>query len=406
MNKTILYIAITLCVIAVLILVLFQHHGQQFDKRVTFDPKYKNPYDLSVAYNELPLLFNKGTVAENRESSNDWYDSDSAADGKTIFMLITQHFNPDSDELRSLYNFVKQGNQVFISTPTMDDAAKDYFGIGEEVVYNPVLYDYYKDSGKAFLNSPAFSPDTSYLNPGYHYSSYFTGVDSSHYHILGKDESGYPNFIKVNAGKGSFYFHSNPFLFANYFLLYRNNLSYFEKVISLMPPDKNKIIWDEYFVYKQGNNEKGDDASPFHVLFSIPAFAWAMWLAIILILLYIALNVKRLQRFIPLWEKPKNETLDFTKTIGRLYFEKGDHTNLAKKMATYLLEHIRNKYFISTKTLNEDFIKNLASKSGYEEEKVREIVGNLVYIQAGHKVTQEQLAAIYQSFSKFYKHTS
>jgi len=75
-------------------------------------------------------------------------------------------------------------------------------------------------------------------------------------------------------------------------------------------------------------------------------------------------------------------------------------------MATYLLEHIRNRYFISTAQLNDDFTTKLTNKSGYDEEKVKEITGNLVFIQAGHEITEQQLANMYQSFSKFYKYTS
>ncbi len=407
MKKTIIYIAVGVCVLGALVLIVFKNRSQEFDKTITFDPKTKNPYDFTIAYNELPVLFNNCTVQTNREPPGTWYDSDSSSDGKTVFFVITQHFNANSSQLRNLFNFVKQGNQVFISTPVMGDAAKEFFGIGERAVYNyNDVYGFFKDSGTVYLNSPPFAKDTSYLNPGFNYTAHFTDVDSAHYYVLGKDDEGFPTLIKVNAGKGSFYFQSNPFLFTNYFLLYHDNLSYFEKVASLMPQDEKKIIWDQYFVYKLEDNQTAQDASPFHVLFSISSFGWALWLAIILLLLYIALNVKRLQRIVPAWAKPKNETLDFTKTIGRLYFEKGDHTNMAQKMVTYLLEHIRNRYFIITKTLNDEFIKGLASKSGYDEEKVKEMVGNIAYIQADHKVTETQLAAFYQSFSKFYKYTS
>lgn len=390
-----------------LVLIIFQKRPPQFDKRVVLDPNFKSPYDLYIAYTQLPLLFNNCSITMNRESPENWYDSDSCADGQTVFFLVTQHFNPNTAELHTLYDFVRQGNDVFISTPFMNDAAMEYFGLGEQAVYNyNIINNYYKDSGTVYLNKPPFAKDTSYLNPGFHFAAHFIDVDSLHYYILGKDESGFPNYIKVSAGKGSFYFHSNPLVFSNYFLLYHDNLSYFQKVVSVIPPGKSKIIWDKYYVYKLDDNEKAQSPSPFHVLFSFPSFMWAFSIGGCLLLLYILLGLKLLQRFIPVIAKPKNETLDFTKTIGRLYFEKSDHTNLAKKMATYLLEHIRNRYLISTTTLNEEFSRNLANKSGYDEEKVKEITGNLVYIQAGHKVTEEQLAAIYQSFSKFYKHTS
>ncbi len=408
MNKTILYIIASVCLLGILFLVFFKQTEKQFDTRITIDKKYKNPYGLYIAYNMLPSLFNNSTVKVNSESPVDWYDTDSMSDGKNVFFLISYQFNPSAEELRSLYQFVKQGNQVFICTPWMNEEATSYFGFGEESIYNYEIGRYSRDSGVVSLYQPPFNNDTSYFNPGLHYTAHFTAVDSVRYRVLGKDESGDINMVKVNAGKGSFYFNSNPALFYNYFLLYKNNIDYFQKVVSLIPPGKNKIIWDEYFVYKYGtgNGGKSRSASPLRVLFSYSAFTWAFSLLISLLLLYIATQAKRMQRLIQAMVRPKNDTLDFAKTIGRLYYEKSDHTNLARKMATYLLEHIRNKYFISTANLNEEFINNLSHKSGYDEEKVKEIVGNLVFIQAGYDVSEHQLVNIYQSFSKFYKYTS
>jgi len=340
LNKKILYTVVFICLVGLLLLVLFQQKEKKFDNRVTLEKRYKNPYGLYVAYNTLPLLFNNGVMKVNSESPVEWYDSDSCSDGKNVFFLISRQFNPTTEELRKLFMFAKQGNQVFICTPSINESAKAYFDLGEEAVYDYNLdIGYRRDSGNAVLMNPPFKPDTTFFNPGYHYVSYFKSQDSvldrTHYNVLGNDESGYPNLVKINAGKGCFYFHSNPFLFDNYFLLYKNNLDYFQKVVSLIPADKNKIIWDEYFLYKPDNgnnntrNAKGP--SPLRVMLSYPAFMWAFLLLFILLLLYIATNAKRMQRLINVVVKPKNDTLDFAKTIGRLYFEKSDHTNLAKK---------------------------------------------------------------------------
>lgn len=399
MKKTLLYTGIAVIVLAVIMLTVLNKQPQKFDKRITLDKKQTHPYDLSILHEKLPLLFNNPRVIVNRQSPNDWFHYDSSSDGKTIFFLVTRHFSPDEDELGQLMDFVRQGNQVFISTPYMNDEAEEYFGLNED-------WGQDKDSGAATLLSPPFAKEVSFLNPGKSFSSVFKSVDLVHYFVLGKDERGEVNFVKLNVGKGSFYFHSNPLLFCNYFLLQKNNLNYLEKAASLMPQKQDKIIWDEHYIYKTSRREKTDQPSFLHVLFSIPAFKWAFTIAIILMVLYVLLGAKLLQRTIPLWEKPRNETLDFTKTIGRLYFAKGDNLNLAKKMATYLLEHIRNKYFINTNTLDEDFIASVATKSGYGEELTKQMVGYIILIQSANKISAQQLADIYQSFSKFYKHTS
>ncbi|HVX49600.1 MAG TPA: DUF4350 domain-containing protein [Chitinophagaceae bacterium] len=408
MKKTFIYIIAGVIVIAILALVLSQQQKQEFDKRVTLGRQYKDPYGLEVVYTHLPMLFNNGKIKINRDPPNYWYDPDSALDGKTIFFAVTQHFDPNRSEMHQLLNFVKKGNIAFISTPDMDDDAKQYFALGEEGFFNFKLYNYFKDSGTTYLSNPPFTKDTSFLTPGYSYTTHFIDVDSLHYYILSRNENGYPDLVKVDAGKGSFYLHSNPLFFSNYSLLWHNNLNYLEKIASLMPADKNKIIWDEYYMYRLKDNERNNpgNASALHVLFNTPAFRWAFILGIALLLVYILLGAKLMQRLVPVWDKPKNESLDFTKTIGRLYFEKGDHTNLAKKMATYLLDYVRNKYFVSTATLNDEFVNNLLNKSGYDEEETKKVVEYIIYIQAGNKINEQKLAEIYQTFSKFYKHTS
>ena len=68
--------------------------------------------------------------------------------------------------------------------------------------------------------------------------------------------------------------------------------------------------------------------------------------------------MRRKQRYIPVVAKPKNDSLDFVKTIGRLYYDKGDHKNLSRKMGAFFLEHVRSRYKLPTGTLNEEFINN------------------------------------------------
>jgi hypothetical protein len=195
-------------------------------------------------------------------------------------------------------------------------------------------------------------------------------------------------------------------LFTNYFLLSNNNKDYFEKALSVIPKNDKRIIWDEYYKYKQDANTGQNEPSPFRVLFSYPAFRAAFLLAIILIALWVLLNMKRAQRIIPPFKKNTNESLDFVKTIGRLYYDKKNHLNLAGKMATYFLEHVRSKYFISTSELNEEFIQRLGNKSGYGEDNIRSLTNAVIDIQNATSLSEIQLNNYYKQFSKFYKYTT
>ena len=121
--------------------------------------------------------------------------------------------------------------------------------------------------------------------------------------------------------------------FTNYFLLHKDNDAYYNEALSVIPKDETKITWDEYFLHKlfDGHN-KDDNKGWLYVLFKYPPFKWGLLAAIITIGVYVLLETRRKQRYIPAIAKPRNDSLDFVKTIGRLYYEKNDHRDLAKKM--------------------------------------------------------------------------
>src|SRR6185503_10139397 len=90
--------------------------------------------------------------------------------------------------------------------------------------------------------------------------------------------------------------------------------------------------------------------------------------------------MRRKQRIIPVMTRPRNDSMDFVKTIGRLYYDKGDHKNLSRKMAAYFLEYVRNRYKLTTVSLDEEFIKNLQFKTNCEEHEIRSIVSFIKYL--------------------------
>ena len=89
--------------------------------------------------------------------------------------------------------------------------------------------------------------------------------------------------------------------------------------------------------------------------------------------LYLFTEVKRKQRIIPKYAKPKNDSLEFVTTVGKLYYEKGDHKNLADKLTQYFLDHVRNRFKISTAEINDAFEQQLAAKSNKDIGEIKAI---------------------------------
>ena len=108
---------------------------------------------------------------------------------------------------------------------------------------------------------------------------------------------------------------------------------------------------------------------------------------------------------IPDHPKPSNESLDFVKTMGRLYYDRRNHQNLAKKMSMYFLEHVRTAYKLPTHTLDESFIENLHYKSGYSKGDLNEIISFIRYLHDNGSVYEDQLIVFHNQLESFYQNT-
>jgi hypothetical protein len=256
------------------------------------------------------------------------------------------------------------------------------------------------------LAAPPFSKTDEYGCPGRRFESYFSKFDSEISSVFGNGIYVLPDFLQFRAGKGSLYFHLTPLAFSNYFLLYGNNMNYYDRTFSLIPADTKQVIWDEYFLYKRFSNSDDSGSNSFlSALMTQRSFRAALWLLLILLTLFILQEMRRKQRLIPAVAKPQNDSLEFVKTIGRLYYEKRDNKNLAQKMAAYFLEHARNRYKLSTSTLDEEFIESLKRKTGQPDEMIRKIVSFINNIDSPEIITDIELAGFHNELEEFYRNS-
>lgn len=412
MKKFIPYLLGVLLLGALLALFLTRKSEQkrQVDQRVTLRRQDKIPYATYVAFSNLKYLFPGAKVKVTRKEPGFW-DSVSAYSPGQAYIAITERFGADEAEMNQLISFAKAGNDVFISARYISSEADDRLGCGSNAFdLSYFQSDADKDGAKFYLHTPPFQDTVAYQYPGRTFYSYFTRVDSATTQVLGHDEAGKPTFIRLRTGEGNFYVHLEPLAFSNYFLLHKQNIGYYEKALSVIRPDVQTIIWDEYYQRKKpdyaANQKKKGWLS---VLMNMKneagdhPFRAAFWLLAGLLVVYVGMEMRRRQRYIPVIRKPANDSLDFVKTIGRLYYGKGDHRNLCRKMAAYFLEHIRSKYKLSTSVLNEDFVQLLHFKSGVGEQEIMEIVTFIKQLEQAAGVTDKQLAAFHKQLESFYQ---
>jgi hypothetical protein len=405
MKKLLQYLIAAVLVLAfgVLIVASTKNRLRRLDERITLRQADKIPYGTSVAKGLLSSLFPQASIYYNKAQPSDW-DSVSFSESNQAVVLIADRFNADEEELSRILSFIKEGNYVFIVAKSFSYDAIETFHFS----YNESSFDQFlnlsDDSLRIRLEKPVFATDKLFIYPGKKYESSFYSLDTLRTKVLGRNEDGKPNFIQMKAGKGSLFIHAAPLAFSNYFILHKNNREYYQKALSVIPPEVDKILWNEYYLIKpRTKDEKGPNW--LGVLMKYPAFKWGLLTGLVTVLLFVLLGMRRMQRMIPAYERPKNDSLDFVKTIGRLYYDRKDHKNLARKMASYFLDHVRTRYKLPTQALDDEFVQNLQYKSGYPIEDLRQIIGFINNLDGMPAISENQLSRFHKQVELFYQNT-
>jgi len=402
-----IFVLLVLAAAALLVFAPREERKRVLDERLSLRSRDKIPYGTYVAFEGLTNLFPHASISTNRKEPGLW-DSLSKLESSQALIIITPQMLADEYEMRSLIDFVSMGNDVFISSGYISPEALkllkcsinylNLFGI-----FSP--HQFKSDTLSVSLSNPPFTRSYTYTFPGKRFATFFNDIDTSIATALGTGELGAANFIHLRAGTGNMYLHLAPIAFTNYFLLKNRNYEYFEDVMSLIPSDKKRIVWDEYYLLKRTADRQDEKKGWLKAFLQHESLKWALITALLTLLLYTLIEMRRKQRPIPVITKPRNDSMDFVRTIGRLYYDKGDHRNLTKKMSAYFLEHIRNRYKIPTTYLNEDFVETLHFKTGVPVQEIRNIVEFIQAMENADKITDRQLAYFHKQLESFYSKT-
>lgn len=369
--------------------------GKRMNNRVTLWRNDKIPYGTYYAYNNLDHIFSKSSVEVNDESPETFVDDEYSS----AYIIISPTVRPSEDELKALLRHAISGNHVFISALSIGNNILDTFrlkeGSGGTI---------FSDSLTLGIYDAEVRDTTRFVYPGMRLDSYFSQMDSSVTHVLGRNEKGDPNFVKFSyQGGGSVFIHYAPAAFTNFFLLHKNNRKYYDLALSVIPDTVSIVMWDNYFRNHVDGSDIGNRTgfSKLKLFMQDEVLRWAFWLTILLFGVIYLVESKRRQRIVPQMAKLKNTSLDFVKTIGRLYYQRKDNKNLASKMVAQFLGQIRAKYNLQTGNLSEEFVNRLSFKSGYASPLVKDIVDDIKRIEGAGVVTDEELLMFNDKLDSF-----
>lgn len=358
MNKSLkIYI-----VILVLILALVIAMDVSKPKPINWEPTYgvndKIPFGLYILNQELgKMTGQKVTKIEQSpyEYFESQYDYDTLVNNykvKGTFLNISDYGSIDETSAQEILYFISHENTAFLSMKKFPETLLDSLKISMDADYK------YSDKIYNWLANPKFGSKKYQIIEGIG-NDYFTEFDTINTTVLGyqSGDSSRVNFIKVNYDGGEIYLHTQPAAFTNFHLLKDNHKEYAEKVLSYLP--KRDIHW-----LSGKSSGKNISDSQLGFIFKHPALKSAWLLFLIGMGVFMIFNAKRKQRIVPIIKPLPNTTVDFTKTIGNLYYQEGDHTTIIDKKIIYFLERVRNEYLMDTTKLDADFVKKLHQKSG------------------------------------------
>lgn len=375
---------------------------------VTYSYKDKKPYGGYVVYHWLQQLWDdKKPNVITRSFASAYTKNASMKDGGNVYVILANHNYTSPGDLRSMKSFVEDGNTLVLGLCTPDSALSATFGFktASAEAYSPVLFrSKEKDTTIRFL-SPLLDERVFY-GERLHAGNYFTEVDTAVTTILATDHEDRATFITIAQGSGRVLVLLDPVGLTNYPLLSRRNSHFMENVFGYVPNyvNNNTLYWDEFYKYQTAPRTDDDDSNGLFALMKrYPAIRWAVWLTVLLVIFYIVFESKRRQRIIPEIPPVTNTSVEFVKTMGKLYFEHHNNTNLAGKMAQQLLEYIRNRYSLNTQELDEAFMNTLSRKAGYPLENTRVLVYQTLQARQGYPFTDEDLHAYYTATHQFYQ---
>lgn len=367
MNRKLTLYIVFLALVVGLIIAIDASRPKPIDWRPSYSIKDKIPFGLYVLDKEAQVLFKGQQIEKFSKTAYEYFDpmfnyTDSTYSVKGTYMNISEKNRIDKESARELLFFAEHGNTVFLSMKEFPEFLMDTLKIEATNSF------FYKDSIAFTLNNRKDSKPQ-YFSEGISFS-YFKSVDTLKTIILGYqhiDSIKQANLIKVSFGRGSFIFHTQPEVFTNFHLLKANHYKYTEELVSYLP--QNTLYWNT----KSFSGEE-IEGSPLRYINKQPGLKWALYIGLIGLLVFIVFNARRKQRIIPEIPPVKNTTVDFTRTIGNLYYQEGNHHTIIEKKIIYFLEHIRSEYLIDTYSLDDEFVEKLHQKTGKPVEDIQKAV--------------------------------
>jgi hypothetical protein len=393
---------------------LFFSSDKKFDKFFTVSPNSYKPYDCKFFYDELKR--NAGGGFNENKRSFDVSAYNNLESVNNTYMVVSPNFYPTTEAVHQLKNFANKGNNVFIAafgftTEFLDSLYYSPKNDDPSIAYPPYLVEsrwnitWREDS---LLTTKyhlwGHKPGTTVLDSIFLLSNNLvTDIDT-----LVTDNANNIQMLEVTCGYGRIFLCNNPILVSNYFLLYQDNYTLFNRIADRINLADNNIIWDDYYrtvnsLEDSGNSSGIGRSEVFRVIFQNPPLVWAFYTFIAGIALFLLIYYRRIQKAIPIYSTPKNNSEAYINVVSGLYWQQQNHKSIADKIITQFFEYLAHNFHIHAKDFQESELEKISLKTGRSTQNIREIFDEITYIKSQDEITKQSLMNIYQRINSFYQ---
>lgn len=212
-----------------------------------------------------------------------------------------------------------------------------------------------------------------------------------------------PAAVSVPYGKGEVIFVSSPLLFTNYGMLEGNTSVYIFRLMSYLA---------DLPVYRTEAYVKTDamlvaEQSPFREFIKRPPLRWALYLALLGVVLFMIFTARRRQRVIPIMSKPANRSLEFIQLIGTLYYQRKDHVNLVRKKFKLFAEELRKTAGVDISDVNTDDSEYLllAEKTGMNSDRLKKVIRQIrLALHSEGNISVEEMRSLIDAMDTIVRH--
>ncbi len=365
---------------------------KDFDWTPTYAAEDKNPFGAYVLKELLPSLFQGKKVTVSNQTLYELKDSVKQIEN---IVVLTHSLSTGPEDTGALLKHVEKGATIFISAQSFYGKLADTLKLStSDYLFEKAITDQRKDSSYLKFVNPHLDTAHHFVFKRDNIHNYFGRFDSTRTTVIAENDFHQPVTIRTRWGKGSIILNCTPLAFTNIYTLRGDNHQFVATSLSHLPV--NDVYWTEY--YSVGRLEA---STPLRFVLTHEPLAWAYYITLISLLLFMVFEAKRKQRMIPIIPPLENTSLEFVGTIGNLYYQRSDHRNIAEKKILFFFDHVRTHHMMNPTSPGENFVSLLARKSGRGEEGVRHLFETINSVRRQTSITSQELMMLNRAIEEF-----